>query len=232
MHAELNTGIATVVQQASTPASIPNNVIGSHLQQENLSPGTRNVQIKIPDPVLAAIQVAQASLGSGAATKIYATTCELCCGSAGWSAAMIRHGIDALGIDYDRNPQKPKAPIVLANLATKEGQDQYRKLDSELKFDILHAAPPCGTASRAREKALPQSVLRTGIRRPMPLRSNSFPEGLPNLRNLDLLKVQLANSIYFFVHQECIDRHRQGRLFSIEIQLLATFGNSGWLYSL
>ena len=46
------------------------------------------------------------------APKRQPSAAELCCGSAGWSAALRRLGIEALGFDFERNPQKPQAPIV------------------------------------------------------------------------------------------------------------------------
>jgi hypothetical protein len=54
--------------------------------------------------------------------------------------------------------------------------------------EVLTAAPPCGTASRAREIPIPGG--------PKPLRSEEFPRGLPNLSQVDKERVQKANDVY------------------------------------
>ena len=56
---------------------------------------------------------------------------------------------------------------------------------------MIFAAPPCGTSSRAREKAIP------GISNPpKPLRSEQHPDGLPFLAHADKLKTEIANLVY------------------------------------
>ena len=57
----------------------------------------------------------------------------------------------------------------------------------------VHFAPACGTASRARErpiKGLPKH------KQPVPLRSESWPDGLPHLSHRDHQRVTLANLTY------------------------------------
>ena len=60
----------------------------------------------------------------------------------------------------------------------------------------VHAAPPCGTCSRAREKRIPFRLRKRGIPDPLPLRSLKHPNGLPNLRGVNQQRVSTANSIY------------------------------------
>ena len=55
----------------------------------------------------------------------------------------------------------------------------------------LHAALPCGTCSRARER-----LRRRGVPDPKPLRTTKFPDGIPTLTGVDKEQVQLANSVY------------------------------------
>lgn len=57
----------------------------------------------------------------------------------------------------------------------------------------VHMGVPCGTASRARE--IRMSKKRHG---PRPLRSVVFPDGIPGLKRLDLLRTALANVLYDF----------------------------------
>ena len=57
----------------------------------------------------------------------------------------------------------------------------------------VHFAPSCGTSSRARErpiKGLPKH------KQPVPLRSESHPDGLPHLSHRDQQRVHLANLTY------------------------------------
>ena len=56
---------------------------------------------------------------------------------------------------------------------------------------VVPMAPPCGTASRAREK-------EDG---PPPLRSDAHPEGLPGLGPQDQKRVDKANAIYLFISE-------------------------------
>lgn len=54
----------------------------------------------------------------------------------------------------------------------------------------MHAAPPCGTCSRAREIHL------AGLNQPRPLRSSAAPHGLAGLTAEEQKRVDAANSIY------------------------------------
>lgn len=60
----------------------------------------------------------------------------------------------------------------------------------------LHAAPPCGTASKAREKKISSRLKKKGVPEPRPLRSTACPEGLPSLTGSEKTRVQKANDIY------------------------------------
>ena len=55
---------------------------------------------------------------------------------------------------------------------------------------FIHAAPPCGTCSRAREIPLGPGG------GPKQLRNEEYPSGLPHLEGRDLERVQLANALY------------------------------------
>ena len=71
----------------------------------------------------------------------------------------------------------------------------------------VHMGPPCGTASRAREKKIPQWLKEQGAPEPQPLRSVRFPRGLPGLKENEAVKVEKANAIYDFcceVAKHCI----------------------------
>ena len=66
---------------------------------------------------------------------------------------------------------------------------------------FVNAAPPCGTSSRARNRPVAQHLIAQGAPNPQPLRSDEYPEGLPQLQGISLHRVTQANVIYFFVFQ-------------------------------
>ena len=68
-------------------------------------------------------------------------------------------------------------------------------LDQEKDIAYIHLAPACGTASRAREKPLP-NMTKQGAQVAKPLRSTQYPEGLPGLSHLDKLRTETANQVY------------------------------------
>lgn len=74
----------------------------------------------------------------------------------------------------------------------------------------VHFAPPYGTASRAR------FIKRKGRHNPLPLRSDRWPKGLPQLTGLHLAKVQSANKLYDLTQQLCRFCIECGVYFSIE----------------
>ena len=131
---------------------------------------------------------------------------ELCCGSANLSAALRDVGIEAVGVDYVRNASRPRAPCVQLDLTSLGGQSLLQQLLRSRRVQYVHCAPPCGTASRARER--PNG--------PPPLRSDEFPHGLPTLGGTDLLRVDAANAIYRFVSAFCLLCRTMGFPWSVE----------------
>ena len=135
---------------------------------------------------------------------------EICCGTANLANAVIQEGMDALGVDHRGNKARPKAPVMMADLTTAEGQQLVMDLLKSTRGELVwvHIAPPCGTASRARERPIPAKLIRQGAPTPQPLRSAEWPEGLPTLRGINLERVKAANAIYHFcaeLVQWCVD---------------------------
>ena len=112
---------------------------------------------------------------------------ELRAGAAGLSAALIEANFDAIAFDHKRIPGA-KAAIQVADLCSEHGYSLAKKLIHHPRCAGLFAAPVCGTASRAREIA--------SVSGPQPLRSETEPDGLPNLSPNDTLRVQKANRLY------------------------------------
>jgi hypothetical protein len=65
-------------------------------------------------------------------------------------------------------------------------------------IQVVTAAIPCGTASRARER--PNG--------PPPLRSEEYPYGLPALSGINKLRVEKANRIYVNACKILVFAHR------------------------
>ena len=100
------------------------------------------------------------------------------------------------------------------------GIPRYTILDTRCVLRI-HAAPPCGTASRARDR--PLSASRHG---PTPLRSTQFPWGKPDVSKVDFARLISANRIYIQMAEFCTLAQSKGIGFSIENPL------HSWLWEL
>ncbi len=84
------------------------------------------------------------------------------------------------------------------------------------RLQFAHLAPPCGTASRAREKPLPAHILKLGVKEPQPLRSSQYPMGLPGLEDEDAIRVAAANELYTFTAAFAAECHLLHVLFFFE----------------
>ena len=144
---------------------------------------------------------------------------ELCAGSAGLSAELAAIGFEVIAIDYERNRQEAKAATMKADLSTVAGQSLVMMaFDSDRVF-YWHAAPPCGTCSKAREIPVSRAARLAGAPAPVPLRSDDHPEGLPDLTGVAKLRVVTANSIHSFIAKlamQCLKTHDKNIFFTIE----------------
>ncbi len=117
---------------------------------------------------------------------------EVCCGSAKLTCELIAVGFDGIGIDYSGNKDKPRVKVLTIDLTTSWGRRELRRLIYETQPVFVWFAPPCGSASRARE------IRRKVGFDPKPLRSDAFPDGVPGLCGTDKVRVEKANLIYKF----------------------------------
>ena len=123
---------------------------------------------------------------------------ELFAGSAGISRAAWDMGFECLAVDYIRNQSISQVSLVNMDLTSVAMQQIVKdKLQPGL-IAAVWLAPPCGTASRARDKRVPLRLQRQGVPDPKPLCSEQHPEGLPGLGPTDLIRVQAANKLYSF----------------------------------
>jgi len=78
---------------------------------------------------------------------------EICCGHAGLSVSLRQYGWDVRPIDWAGNEHKTRIPVINKDLTKPEHVQQVLKLIRKASY--VHMAPPCGTASKARERWAP-----------------------------------------------------------------------------
>ena len=89
----------------------------------------------------------------------------------------------------------------------------------------VHFAPVCGTASRARN-------IRRFPSDPKPLRSDLFPEGLPDLNQSDQQRVNIANSLFECTAKLFAMGCRQGVIVTIENPSNSYLWSTCWMIDL
>ena len=120
---------------------------------------------------------------------------EICSGSAKFTYACHEIGLCSVPFDHNRNSHNTWWPTVRLDLSDNEQCSLIVDAIETEEVNVIPAALPCGTCSKARE--IPLSKSHHG---PKPLRSHAYPRGLPHLSGVDLLKVQKANAIYSNVY--------------------------------
>eukprot|EP00435_Cladocopium_sp_Y103_P052871 s482_g16.t1 len=113
---------------------------------------------------------------------------EFCSGTGGLTAQLRKLGLkNSFGVDHIVK-NNARAPVVKLDLATPEGEALAASYIRSPLCEYCHFGIPCGTSSRAREIEIPGG--------PKPLRSDDFPEGLPNLSDKEQQRVNQANLVY------------------------------------
>lgn len=144
------------------------------------------------------------------------TFIELCSGSSRLTATMAAIGWHAIAVDHKHNRHSTLVQPVCIDLSAPTALQHLLAFVATRKIDFIHAGLPCGTCSRARERAVPQHLRQRGAPCPPPLRSTSHPQGLPGLTTTQQAQVASANAVY---HTCCsFMRHcaLRGCAFSIE----------------
>ena len=124
---------------------------------------------------------------------------EACCGCALLSSCVSKMGFEVMPIDFEGNKHRPYVHVVQLDLRKRETWQFLRYVAESRRPFHFHAAPPCGTASRARD--IPMSSTDHG---PPPLRSEEWPLGFPSLSGFWANKVSSANQIYLQLAAFCM----------------------------
>ena len=96
----------------------------------------------------------------------------------------------SFGVDH-KTPKHVFGPVINLDLTCKANQDLLLQWIESPMCIFVHAAPPCGTSSRARE-------IDAGPFAPEPLRTAKYPDGVPSLNSINADKVASANILYEF----------------------------------
>ena len=99
-------------------------------------------------------------------------------------------------MSVDHEVDAPLRPIVSLDLTTDSGQQILWSILASDRLLAAHLGLPCGTASKARDRPIPQELRRRGVPSPAPLRSAEYPLGIPGITGLNAVKVEKANTLY------------------------------------
>ena len=117
---------------------------------------------------------------------------ELFAGTGGVTASFKKHGFtNSLAVDKVRS-QGSLVSIIQLDLTEHEQQQTVLQWVRHPAVAGVFLAPPCGTASAARQIQFPKESL------PVPLRTLEEPDGIASLTGTDLLRVSAANMLYSF----------------------------------
>ena len=135
-------------------------------------------------------------------------------------------------MDHAKKKQAQCHPTVSIDLANDESVELVLQLfEGPSHIFYVHAAPRCGTASRARERRIPQRKRCRGAPDSKPLRSNRYPQGLLGLSGTDRLKVETANKVFRNISKILLAVHDRA-LISIENPKRSHMWNTTWMLRL
>lgn len=117
---------------------------------------------------------------------------ELFCGSGNLTYAMKHVFPDSFGVDHKVSKQRVKT--ICLDLSIEANQQLVEQWCLSGCCLWVHWGIPCGTASRARFRRLSRRS-----HGPPPLRTDRWPDGVPSLTGLNLVRVRLSNRLYAFM---------------------------------
>ena len=153
---------------------------------------------------------------------------EVFAGSCRFSKACKDSGLRAFAVD--KNPKRAEHfPVANFDLTRQHDFETLCKYAEAESGSLVHAhfAPSCGTASKAREKKIP------GVSNaPRPLRSESYPDGLPSLHQHEQDRVREANISYEAMVRFLLFLVALGVSVSIENPVNSLFWNTSFMLAL
>ena len=105
---------------------------------------------------------------------------ELCAGSARLTATLRAAGLDAVGFDNSQNRHNCLVQVTQLDLSTQDAKEVIEGILRVSPVAFVHLAPPCGTASRARDKPIARHVRAAGAPSPKPPQKFGAPQRLSN----------------------------------------------------
>ena len=143
-------------------------------------------------------------------SQLYAL--EVFAGSARLTAEIRLLGLqDSLGIDHRLQSRLP-APVLSLDLSESSAREIVMSILDSPNLIYIHLAPPCGTASRARD-------IQRCANDPPPARSDKHPDGLPDLHKTHPAlhaRVLSANALYEYSGFLFAEAFRRGIFASLE----------------
>ena len=140
---------------------------------------------------------------------------EVFSGSSRVTACLKQLGLkSSFGVDKIR-VKHAMSTVVTADLTTPEGEQLLMNWLSMPNVVGIFLAPPCGSASRARQIPLKRKFGATK-KGPRLLRTDVFPNGIPNMNPSELSRVSLANKLYYLTAKLVKWAVEQGCIFVVE----------------
>ena len=112
---------------------------------------------------------------------------EVFCGSGRLTASLKQEGFDAFGIDHVVL-KHAACSVLKLDLLCRDSAAHLWRIVADPAVQFIHFAPPCQTASRARD------IQFSGA--PQALRSEARPEGVDGLVGVSAMRVRKANELY------------------------------------
>ena len=139
---------------------------------------------------------------------------EIFCGTSRVTASLKQYGLaSSFGVDHIRSRQAA-AQVVIADLCDPQGIALLHQWLAHEYVVGIFLAPPCGSASRARQ--IPLRGRRGSQYGPRPLRDDDHPNGLPNLTMQEKQRVSRANKLYHLTAVLADWAIAEGCLFCVE----------------
>ena len=139
---------------------------------------------------------------------------EIFAGTGGITAWIRKAGLNSsFGVDSVKQ-RHPKAPIIILNLLTPEGERLLWQYLKNPRVIGVWMAPTCGAASKARE-------IKNGG--PPPLRDDFWPDGFTNLPASDFERVLKANALYNLTTDVMLFCFQEGLFFFVENPFTSVF---------